>query len=222
MAFECKFCAKIFVREASFMKHQCPEMKRADDIKTPDGQAAYSLYALWMKELNRKIPPIETFSISRYYNSFLKFLDRSRKLKFPSNIQFIRLMVGKQLSPMLWCRDECYSMYLEWIDRTLDPIDQAAITVETLYKIAEAGNIEVIKVFTIINHREVMQLIRQRQLSPWLLLCSSQFKTFLIALNESERDELLNLIGYSYWATKFENNQNIVNDMKIIAKELGI
>jgi len=175
-----------------------------------------------MKSLNHKVPPIETFSTSRYFNSFVKFVEWSRKLKLPSRTQFIRLMAGKKLSPMLWCRDECYSLYLEWIDRTSDPIDQAATTVETLYKIAEASEMPVTKVFSIINYMEVMQLIRQRKLSPWLLLCSSQFKTFLVGLDVSEKDELLNLIGYSYWATKFMDNPKIVEDMKIIAKELGI
>jgi hypothetical protein len=175
-----------------------------------------------MGQLNRKIPTIETFSTSRYFNSFIKFGAWSKKLKLPSNAQFIKLMTSKELSPMLWCRDECYSLYLEWIDRTSDPMDQAAITVETLYKIADAGEVPVTKVFTLINYREVMQLIRQRQLSPWLLLCSSQFKSFLVSLDASEKEELLNLIGYSYWATKFENNPKTVETMKIIAKELGI
>ncbi len=222
MAFECKFCSAVFKRETSFMKHECAQMKRADDIKTPTGMAAYDMYCLWMKASNRKAPSIETFSTSRYFNSLVKFVEKARKLRLPSNEQFIKLMVSKQISPILWCRDECYSFYLEWIDRTSDPLDQAASTIDTIYKISEAAEVGVGDVFSIIHYREVMQLIRQRQLSPWLLLCSSTFKRFLVGLESSEKDELLNLIGYNYWAEKFEANPTVVEQMKLLATEMGI
>jgi len=222
MAYECNYCFKTFVREASFMKHKCPQMERADDLKTPEGMAAYDMYSQWMRNYNRKVPPIETFSTSRYFKSFLNFVDRARKLNLPSTEQYIKLMSDKQISPMMWCKDECYSLYLEWIDRKSDPLDQAVNTVDTLYKIAEAAEMPVQRVFSVVNHREVMHLIRQRQLSPWLLLCSSQFKAFLAALSGPEREELMNLIGYNYWAEKFQANPKVVDHMKMIAKELGI
>lgn len=222
MAFECKFCLKNFVREGSFMKHRCAEMKRAEDIGTTSGQAAYAAYSTWMRAMNRKVPPIETFSTSRYFNTMVKFVEWCWKVKLPSMENFIRLMVSKNLSPMLWCRDECYSLYLEWIDRTSDPLDQAAVTIDTLYKIADAAEMSAGEVFGIISHREVMQLIRQRLLSPWLLLCSKQFKAFLMALGGSDREELMALINYSYWAEKFEANPRIVEQMKLLAGEMGI
>jgi hypothetical protein len=210
------------VREASFMKHSCPEMKRADDIRTPNGIAAYDLYSVWMKQNNRKTPSIETFSTSRYFKSFVNFVEKSRKLRLPSNEQFIKLMSQKSISPMLWCRDECYSYYLEWLDRTSDPLDQAAASIDTLYKIAEAAETPIADVFKAIHYMELMQLIRQRQLSPWLLLCSVQFKTFLVSLHDAEKNELLNLIGYAYWAEKFDANPKVVEHMKLIASEMGI
>lgn len=204
------------------MKHKCPQMARAEDIRTPLGIAAYNMYSAWMSASNRKVPPIETFSTSRYFNTMVKFVEWSRKLKLPSSEQFIKLMVTRNMSPMLWCRDECYSLYLEWIDRTSDPLDQAAQTIDTLYKLADATELPIGEVFTFLNSREVMQLIRQRLLSPWLLLCSKAFKTFLTALDDTERDELLNLIGYSYWAEKFEANPKTVEQMKLLAGEMGI
>lgn len=222
MAFECHYCNKVFVREASFMKHKCPEMARAEDIRTPNGMAAYNMYSAWMKQCKRKVPPIETFSTSRYFKSMMNFVEKVHKLKLPNPEKFIQLMVSKDISPMLWCRDECYSLYLEWIDRTSDPIDQAQVSIDTMYKIADAAEIDVTKIFTVVTYRELMQLIRQRQMSPWLLLCSKGFKTLLASLDESERDEILNLIGYNYWAEKFAANPMTVEQMKMIAMELGI
>lgn len=204
------------------MQHECSEMKRAAEIRTPMGIAAYNVYSLWMSTANRKVPSIETFSMSRYFNSIIKFVEWSRKVKLPSNEHFIKLMVTMNMLPTLWCRDECYSLYLEWVDRTSDPLDQAGVTIDTLFKISEVSNTTVAGVFAFLNYREVMQLIRQRLLSPWLLLCSTEFKKFLTGLEGPERDELLHLIGYSYWAEKFEANPKVVEQMKLLAMEMGI
>jgi len=54
------------------------------------------------------------------------------------------------------------------------------------------------------------------------LLCSKRFKAFLVALDELDREELMALINYSYWAEKFEANSKIVEQMKLLAGEMGI
>jgi len=204
------------------MKHECPQMKRAKDINTIEGMAAYAIYSNWMKLQKRKVPTIETFSTSRYFTSFVRFFHHAKRLNLPSTDSFVKLMVQNTISPMLWSRDEFYSMYLEWIDRKQDPIDQAAITVETIYKIAEAAELPVNKIFSVLEPNEVVHLIRQRQLSPWLLLCSKTFKEFLVGVSDIDRENLFNVIGYAYWADKFEANPTIVQNMKLIATELGI
>jgi hypothetical protein len=111
---------------------------------------------------------------------------------------------------------------LEWLDRASDPLDLANTSINTLFSIAEAANTDITKVFTVIHHREIMQLIRQRKLTPWLLLCSKKFKEFLLSLGDIERDELMNLIGYPYWAGKFEANPKVVEHMKKFTEALGI
>lgn len=222
MTWECHFCSKVFVRETSFMKHKCPEMARAEDIKTIDGLAAYAMYSEWMQQSKRKVPPIETFSTSRFFTSFMNFVARAKKLNLPDSALYIKIMTQKNISPMLWCRDECYSLYLEWLDRSSDPVDLANTSIDTLFSVAEAANTNIASVFKALHHREVMQLIRQRKLTPWLLLCSKAFKMFLIELSISDREELMNLIGYSYWAEKFEANPKVVEHMKKFAEALGI
>ncbi len=222
MAWECLYCSKNFVRETTFMNHKCPQMARAEDIKTIQGQTAYAMYCQWMVASKRKPPSIETFSTSRYFNSFLNFVDKCKKLNLPDATKYIAVMVQKNISPMLWCRDECYTFYLEWLDRTSDPVDLATTSINTLYQISEVAEIAIANVYTVMNYREVMQLIRQRRLTPWLLLCSKAFKEFLTNLDGSEREELMNLIGYSYWAEKFEANPTTVDHMKQFNAALGL
>lgn len=222
MSWECGYCLKQFQRESAFLKHRCTEMEKAEKIQSVQGQSAYHHYSEWMKVYKRKVPPIETFTTSRYFNSFIKFGDYVKKLNIARPDAFIRIMKEKDISPMLWTRDECYTMYLEWNDRRSSPMEQAEITIKTLHDIADAAQISVPEVFNVLHPREVIQFIRLRKLSPWILLCSVAFKDLLTRMEEHDKDELVNVIGYNYWALKFEEMPDIVDQMKLFAKEMGI
>ena len=73
--FVCTFCGKHYQRETAYMKHECKQMKRDAQIKTPIGQAAYSYYSKWMRAHRKMIPAIENFMTSKYYTSFIKFAE---------------------------------------------------------------------------------------------------------------------------------------------------
>lgn len=204
------------------MKHRCKEMERAEIIQSPQGQAAYSYYSVWMKAYNRRIPNIETFATSQYFTSFVKFVDHVHRLQIPAPEKYINLMKSQNIQPPLWTRDECYSKYLEWIDRASDPLDQAQITVETLYKIAAPAGVHVADVFHLLHPREIIELVRLRKLSPWLLLCSTAFKSFLAKLDADDRNQLVQIVGFGYWAQKFNDNPDTVKHMKEIAAAMEI
>ena len=48
--FTCKFCGKNFVHEGWYLKHRCKEMARDEAIRTPEGQAAWEFYKLWLSK----------------------------------------------------------------------------------------------------------------------------------------------------------------------------
>ena len=204
------------------MKHRCKDMERAETIQSVRGQGAYQYYSLWMKGNNRKVPTIETFTGSAFFTSFVKFYDYVNKLRIPSPEKYIALMNKKKFQPSLWCRDECYSMYLEWTDRCSDPMDQAQITVNTLFKITDSAGVPITEVFSVLHPREVTELIRLRKMSPWLLLCSAQFKTFLNGMDELDKQEMMAVVGFGYWADKFQKNPEIVGNMRKIAEAMQI
>jgi hypothetical protein len=222
MAWECKYCLKEFKRESAFMNHRCTEMIKNESLKSTSGQAAYKFYADWMKAYDRKVPDIETFAQSRYFNSFIKFAEFVKKLQIPSPERFIEIMKRKDISPILWTRDECYAMYLEWNDRRSDPLEQAQTTIETLYSISEIYEVPISKVFEVIQPGDIIQLLRQRKISPWLLLCSVKFKEALVRMSDDNRNQLQNIIGYGYWNSKFESNSDVVKQMVKFASEMGI
>ena len=150
IGWECKHCNKTFKNETIFLKHMCTKMIRSEELRSPEGQAAYAYYSEWMKLNKYKAPSIETFSTSRYYQAFVKFNVHCQRVSLPSPSSFMKMMVEKEISPTLWMRDQIYGIYLDWLDKTSDPYEQIKDTVSTIMKVCEAGDIEPRNIFTIL------------------------------------------------------------------------
>ena len=220
--FECKHCRRKLYNERAFMKHECPQMKRASEIQTLDGQRAYVFYKHWLEKQKRKAPAVETFITSAYSTSFIKFSIWANETGIPDPSKYIDLMVEKKIAPALWRRGEAYSIFLEYIDKRSDPYDQATTTVETILSLAEGMGVEPGEVFMKFKSGEILELIQQRRLSPWLLFCSRSFKEWVNTLHEIDRTVLMKGLGIEYWAVKLEKQPAIVKNLKEIAIELGI
>ena len=51
--YTCKACHRSFVLETRFLQHRCNQMKRDDELKSPEGQAAWNFYQIWFKHQKR-------------------------------------------------------------------------------------------------------------------------------------------------------------------------
>lgn len=222
VAWTCKYCKRKFVNERSFMKHDCTQMQRSREIQTVIGQSAYGLYKIWMEKQRRGAPPIETFLTSTYYSSFIKFATWLRETGVPDSIKYVELMVVGKIAPALWRRNEAYQLYLEHLDKRTDPITQAATTLETLIALAEGLECEIGEVFSKFQVGDILELIQQRRLSPWLLFCSKSFKVWYQSLHDVDRSALMKAIGIDYWANRMESKPAVVAELKAIAESIGL
>jgi hypothetical protein len=220
--FQCHHCKKKFLQERAFMNHQCPEMKKAEILKTVEGQAAYIHYSYWLKKKGRKAPPIDTFLHSTYFRSFLNFVEFAKDVSLPNTEKYIDIMCEKEIAPLLWPRSECYSMYLQWYDNKYDPIQQVNESVNTIFDFAEKLNIAPEAFFQMLSMRDIIYLVQQRKLSPWFLLCSKKFKEKLTTADDDDTKQLMKLIGINYWALKLEENDDVVQSIKQITTEMGL
>ncbi len=218
----CKFCRRRFDKERIFMKHVCTPMERAAEIQTPVGQTAYALYRRWLEGQKRLPPPVETFLTSNYYTSFVKFAEHVRSAGIPDPQKYIELMLKAKISPALWRKPEAYQLYLDYVDKQSDPYEQVQITVETLQTMIEGLEIPPADVFTQFKAGEILDLIQQRKLSPWLLFCSKSFKAWVGQLEEHERTHLMRSIGIEQWSERLQKRAAIVDEFKEIAEALGI
>lgn len=220
--FQCHHCGKKFLQERAWMNHKCGDMKKAEILKTVEGQAAYIHYAYWLRKKGRKAPPIETFLHSTYFRSFLNFVEFTKQVSLPNTEKYIDIMCEKDIAPLLWPRSECYSMYLQWYDNRSSPMQQVEDSVNTILNLAEKSGISPSELFDVLHIRDIIQLIQERKLSPWFLLCSKKFKQKLSAAGEDDNKQLLRLIGINYWALKLEENDATVQQIKEITSAMDL
>lgn len=220
--FQCKHCKRTFARESSFMKHECTQMVRAREIQTIEGRHGYELYKVWMEKSKRKAPPIETYMTSAYYSAFYQFAIWVRQTGIPSPEKYVELMVQNKIAPAIWRHNDAYKIYLEWNDKKSSPLDQAAITVDTLTALAEIMECEPKEVFAHFKIGEILELIQQRRLSPWLLFCSKAFKQWVSNLDVDERQLFMKSIGVDYWSMKMERDPETIRGLRELAEAMGI
>lgn len=197
-------------------------MKRAEEFQTPIGQAAWSFYQRWMKAKRYQVPRSDAFLHSKFYKPFIRFAKFAKRVNLPDVESFVWLMKEDDLPPVMWTNDEVYARYLEFLDRRADPQKRAKQTIKTLFAIADAASCDVSEVFDVITTPELIQLLRERRLSPWILLRSRKFKEFLTKATPEELTFIQTIIRPPYWKEKFEQRPQIVAKMDEYVKELGI
>jgi hypothetical protein len=204
------------------MEHVCPVRERQAQLRSPLGQAAYMFYAKWMHASKRAIPEQSTFMTSKFYESFIRFAKFNKSVQLPSTELYVKVMMLKDIPPNLWTDDRAYSIYLEHMEFHVDPKLSIIMTSETLEKLSKEHECELKDVFKRSNKNDVIQLIRERKLSPWILLRSPTFITFLGTLSREQLGILENLIDSTFWKKKFKDDPKTTKFVNLCVQEMGL
>ncbi len=220
----CKWCHKVYLRENAYMAHECKQMKREAELKTPIGQAAFDYYQTWMREKKRHSFSPASFLASNYFRTFINFVNFTKQVKLPLPDKFIKLMVQRDYPPTMWINDEVYSQYIGFLDSNIDPMDQVALSIQTLLAYTDKVDIDICDVFEAINPNELIQMVRIRRVSPWLLLFSQKFKQMWVdRLSDEQQSIMESLIQPEYWGDRLSQNTVTTKDqIKKYVSELGI
>lgn len=222
--YTCRACHTVFVREDRFLAHKCKQMKKEEEFHSPTGQAAWNYYQHWMRQMKR-LPPSggQSFLSSKYFRTFINFVNWIKAVDLPRPEKFIWLMVQKDYPPTIWQTDEAYSLYLEFLDRKVPPLEQVNLSIETLFKYAEKTDVDISDIFTKMHPADLIQMLRTRRLSPWLLLCTTKFGAFFKNQTTPEQRIILEtLIRADYWFDKMEQHDEDVVAIKKLVLAMGI
>jgi len=202
LPYECHYCLKRFKREGNFLNHKCKDMRREELLGTINGEAAWLMYKDWMKLCGRRVHTKKSFIRSRFFNAFIDFYKYSLKLRIPRKDLFMKFMVDNKFPPTMWAMDKVYGQYISYLDYKVDPIVHVKISLETLDTLADTFNCSIEDVFDKIYHGEIIKLLQQRQLSPWLLIHSPKFLLFVKNASTEHEMILQSYIPLSIWQKK--------------------
>lgn len=222
--FQCPFCDKKYKIESRFLAHECDEMIRAEEIKTPAGQRAYLYYSEWNAMRGFKVPSEGSFITSTYYKAFQRFGGFIDKVQLPAPKEYIRVMVKKQLMPPLWTDNLAYKHYIDHMDRRMSPIKQAEISINTIFDYCEDNGIDDTgEFFEHIPSNEFLQCIVRRQLSPWILFNSPKFWTYYKdVMTIHGRHTFDGIHSPTDWAERFKKDPKTKAEIKKLVVELDL
>jgi hypothetical protein len=189
---------------------------------TPIGQAAFEFYREWMRMKKYSQPSAAAFMESKFYRSFLNFAQLVQDANISKPERYMALMIEADILPILWCRDQCYSVYLDYMDKVSDPIEQVQDSINYLLDICEKEGYSLSNVFEKLGAQQVLSLVRQRRLTPWLLFCSPTFGSLLKTLDKHQLAAFNTVVNANYWQERFTEEKKVLDDIRHIVKELGL
>jgi hypothetical protein len=198
--------------ENGFMKHKCKGRERLDALKSVQGFAAYGWYEEWMKRQRRSVPSREVFASSRQFLAFMNFVDWVKRVAIPHPEMFIQLMIDTGTPPVLWCRNTTYEAYLEWYDKAYPPEEQfvsSCVFLKGLIKEASTENI-----YQELGASFIVNAVKKRKLSPWLLTLSPKFLSWVRTLDESERQAIAEVVNFRAFANKISERPDLAAAFK--------
>lgn len=219
--FRCEYCGRPYEKEVYFLKHSCEPMERAQIFDTPIGQSAFMIYQQWWR-LRKRIPPgSDKFKESTQFRALVDFAKFTKRTKLNLEV-YLTIVINHDLSPEHWMRDDVYVKYLEYIDKTMSADEQIKFCVDYIMKLCDAVECDTSELFHNLEAMEVMQLIRDRKLSPWILMHSDGFRQWLLRQDSEVQSRMMDLIRPVYWKFRFQKEPAGVATAKKIAKALGI
>lgn len=219
----CHYCSKRFTHESTFMKHHCEPKRRAQELASPLGQSAYMLYGDWMTSRKYSKPAPAAFLESKFFRPFIKFAQLIADANIAKPQKYIELMTLRDIQPILWTSNAAYAIYMEYLDKNVDPLEEVQETIDYLFDICEKESVPSIGV--IAEHlgvQRILQLVRQKRLSPWVLFNADSFKEIISTMDTQQRSVLNTIINATYWSEKFQKNKQVLLDVKHISKEIGL
>jgi hypothetical protein len=222
----CTFCNHDFVSERTFMNHRCREREKLDELRSPIGQAAYAYYSEWMRLNRRSVPPIETFSASSYFSTFIKFANHVLRVNMPTPMAFVKAMVDNgNVQPSLWCRDNVYALYLQGYDKVVPPTKQFIDSIDLVTELSQSHEVPLRDVFTAVGVNKVLDLVQRRKLSAWFLVASTAFREWLKNQTPDDSLRLEDAVQVGAMISRInqsEKTRDMFTDFCKATKELGL
>lgn len=223
MNYLCEYCGSSFVNAKNLEKHLCDNKKKSLIVQSKLGKSAFIDYKIWRQKRGYAAATNYSFLTSRYFKSFINFVEFSKEKLIPDKEGYINLMIEKNVEPSHWTRAEYYDYYKEMFDKIYSPIKQYEMSLDYLMRLSNAANCKLSEILDNVPPIDLMKLISSRKLSPWLLLFMNSFQDLLKYKLSTENKLLMNaIINFDIWKNKLSKNTSDAEAIRSAVRRLNI
>ena len=225
---QCDFCPKTFVNKENLKKHQAKcefTLRHAFITESGSGINMYHLYLYWLKSNGKSVKYVDrhTFIHSVHYKAFERFIEFAKKKSIPDKKTYIKICNGFKLAPRDWSLEKTYETFLEVYDEYIPINKQIERSVDTIYTLSDALEVEPENIFEELDPSDVSKLIKSRKISPWFFLNSEKFKEFLInRASAKDREHIQKSTNPEKWKEIFTGKDKKRKSVCNIIKQMGL
>jgi len=165
---------------------------------------------------------VDKFIKTATYTHFIKLIRFAKEVHLPDIELYIKLMVNSKRQPNTWCNDRSYRVFLQQMNTSTNATDAIRLSAQELQDIAEKLNVSVQEAVDLMTIQEMLQMVRQRRISPWIVLNSKAFIEKIFGADASDRDAVSKVIDPDYWTIVMAQNRKAIQFSKQVCSMLEI
>ena len=197
--------------------------KRIRETAREDVVAAFELQATYASILKRRgCKSEDSFLRSASFPHFVKLIRFGRETHVPDLVLYLKIMVAAERRPNTWINDHSYRLFLEIMNSQAAAPDMIEISAKTIQALAEKNEMGVPAYVLLMGVGEMLQLMRQRRLSPWIILNSDLFKRKIQESTPEEKEVIARLIDADYWTITMRDNGSALSLARRVSGVLEI
>lgn len=181
--------------------------KRIRETAREDVVAAFELQSTYSSILKRRgCKSEDSFLRSANFPHFVKLIRFARETHVPDLPLYLKIMVASERRPNTWTSDHSYRIFLETMNSKAASIQMIDISAKTIQTLAGKNEMTSPVYVFLMDVNEMLQLVRQRRLSPWVILNSDLFKRKIQAATPEEKEVIARLIDPDYWVVAMKSD----------------
>lgn len=220
---ECKFCGRVFKREATVISHVCEKKRRWQQRDEHQVKVAFMAWLEFMKSLRRrKTLTYEDFMNSPLYNQLVRFANHMHHMGVIKPDNYITYLIKHNIKMANWTKDFPYESYMAELIAKETPEQAIERGIKLAEKWAEDNDQEITNFFESISTNKALHWIMMGKLSPWYIFCSSKSINFLSRLNEEQSDLINKYIDRGQWKVRIKKHKSEFSRLSQIMEESGL
>ncbi len=197
--------------------------KRIRETAQEDVVAAFELQATYASIMKRRgCKSEDSFLRSASFPHFVKLCRFGREVHIPDLALYLKIMVAADRRPNTWISDRSYRIFLETMNSQTAATEMIEISAKTIQSLAEKNEMRVPAYVLLMGIGEMLQLMRQRRLSPWIILNSNLFKRKIQEATPEEKEIIAKLIDADYWTIAMRDNGSALSLARRASEALEI